>query len=225
MRKNGVMIMIAAVVVLSCIWYTDAKSLDTKSDADISEEASNIEDEPVVEVFSIKSAERKTESVAGISFDIPAEWRQQNKSDSKFADVYYYPDPIEGTYAHYFDMFYVSLENISQTDAAETMIGYYSGIEKQEGQTASESVVQEISGERALRFAVHYDDKNKTEYTAMIPVHGEGLMVVTYAVKDGFDAIYTEEFEAILQSIEIPNAELVNQAYKAEIDHGENEDS
>ena len=36
----------------------------------------------------------RTDSLVGITFEVPADWVQKTKSENKSADVYYYPEPV-----------------------------------------------------------------------------------------------------------------------------------
>ena len=219
--KYGIYILAASTVFLSCIWYMDA-SKTSVNEADPGQPLQSVEvtiDETESEYVQV----RKTEELAAITFDVPAEWKGETKPDEKFDEIYYYPMPVGQEYSHYIDLFYVSLE-LSRSDAASTILEYYGNLTEEDESQISENTIIEISGEKAMQFSIHYDDKEMTEYTTLIPVHADGLMVVTYALKDGCDPIYFIEYENILSSIYIPDNESIKAAYMEEIKREVNEE-
>ena len=158
-------------------------------------------------------ASYRTDSVVGITFEVPEDWVQKTKSENKSVDVYYYPEPVGNTYAHYVDVFYVSLEDLNRENVSEVMLEYYTSGKMSEDDEVSESNVEEVAGEKAIRFSDHYPEKQKTEHQCLIPVHDEGLLVVTYAVKDDFENIYWDVYERLLQSIYIPDGKTIDEEY------------
>ena len=95
------------------------------------------------------------------------------------------------------------------------MLEYYNSGKMSDDEEVSESNVEEVAGEKAIRFSVNYPEKQKTEHQCLIPVHDEWLLVVTYAVKDDFENIYMDVYERLLQSINIPDGKTIYEEYDA----------
>ena len=53
------------------------------------------------------------------------------------------------------------------------MLEYYNSGKMSDDEEVSESNVEEVAGEKAIRFSVHYPEKQKTEHQCLIPVHDE----------------------------------------------------
>ena len=212
MKRIFTLAVLAATLVLTGIWYTDTTESQQETTVDVSENGEVIKESS----FTEKALDPyRTDSLVGITFEVPADWVQKTKSENKSADVYYYPEPVGNTYAHYVDVFYVSLEDLNRENVSEVMLEYYNSGKMSDDEEVSESNVEEVAGEKAIRFSVHYPEKQKTEHQCLIPVHDEGLLVVTYAVKDDFENIYMDVYERLLQSINIPDGKTIYEEYVA----------
>ena len=208
MKRIFILAALAATLALTRIWYADATESQQEETADVSESEEATEESTITEK---DLAFYRTDSVVGITFEVPEDWVQKTKSENKSADVYYYPEPVGNTYAHYVDVFYVSLEDLNREHVSEIMLEYYTSGKMSEDDDVSESNVEDVAGEKAIRFSVHYTEKQKTEHQCLIPVHDEGLLVVTYAVKDDFENIYWDVYERLLQSIYIPDGKTIDE--------------
>lgn len=91
MKRIFTLAVLAVTLVLTGIWYTDATESHQETTVDVSENGEAIKESS----FTEKALDPyRTDSLVGITFEVPADWVQKTKSENKSADVYYYPEPV-----------------------------------------------------------------------------------------------------------------------------------
>lgn len=145
------------------------------------------------------------ETFQNITFDVPSLWSKTVSDDGKF--IYFYPDS-SGTVPAIV-MFTYNAVDFSSTPAdgvPELLSKVADGLSSSTGVSNLSKEESSFNDGPALKasYAQKISSLDYNVVTHIIPVNQSGIFNYSYAIRDGVDNIYQEDFDYIYKHISIP---------------------